>query len=68
MHVIEKLSRQGDKILYEVTVDDPAVLVEPWVMTPKTLTLSTYPDAGLISERANCEVYEIKDITSQIRH
>jgi hypothetical protein len=37
-------------------------------MTPKTLTLSTYPDAGLISERANCEVYEIKDITSQIRH
>jgi hypothetical protein len=68
MHVIEKLTRQGDKILYEVTVDDPEVLVEPWVMSPKTLTLSTYPDAGLISERANCEVYELKDITSQIRH
>ncbi len=68
MLVIEKLTRQGSKILYEVTVDDPEVLVEPWVMTPKTMTLSTYPDAGLISERANCEVYEIKDITSQIRH
>ncbi len=68
MHVIEKLTRQGNKILYEVTVDDPEVLVEPWVMTPKTLTLSTFPDAGLISERANCEVYETKDITSQIRH
>ena len=32
MHVIEKLTRQGNKILYEVTVDDPASLVEPWVM------------------------------------
>ena len=68
MHVIEKLTRQGNKILYEVTVDDPEVLVEPWVMTPRTLTLSTFPDAGLLRERGNCEVYEIKDISSQIRH
>jgi hypothetical protein len=68
MHVIEKLTRQGDKILYEVTVDDPEVLAEPWVMTPRTLTVSTFPDAGLLRERGNCEVYEIKDISSQIRH
>jgi hypothetical protein len=68
MHVIEKLTRKGNKILYEVTVDDPEVLAEPWVMTPRTLTLSTFPDAGLLRERGNCEVYEIKDISSQIRH
>jgi hypothetical protein len=68
MHVIEKLTRKGDKILYEVTVDDPEVLAEPWVMTPRTLTVSTFPDAGLLRERGNCEVYEIKDISSQIRH
>jgi hypothetical protein len=68
MHVIEKLTRKGDKILYEVTVDDPEVLAEPWVMTPRTLTLSTVPDAGLLRERGNCEVYEIKNISSQIRH
>jgi len=68
MHIIEKLTRQGDQILYEVTVDDPEVLAEPWVMTPRVLTVSNYPDAGLISERANCEVYELKDISSQIRH
>jgi hypothetical protein len=68
MHVIEKLTRQGNKILYEVTVDDPEVLAEPWVMTPRTLTVSTFPDAGLLRERGNCEVYEIKDISSQIRH
>ncbi|MGA2882877.1 MAG: hypothetical protein ABSG13_28340 [Bryobacteraceae bacterium] len=68
MHVIEKLTRSGNKILYEVTVDDPESLVEPWVMTPRTLTLSTFPDAGLLRERGNCEVYETKDISSQIRH
>jgi hypothetical protein len=68
MHVIEKLTRKGDKILYEVTVDDPESLVEPWVMTPRTLTISTFPDAGLLRERGNCEVYEIKNISSQIRH
>jgi len=68
MHVIEKLTRKGDKILYEVTVDDPASLAEPWVMTPRTLTVSTFPDAGLLRERGNCEVYETKNISSQIRH
>ena len=68
MHVIEKLTREGDKIRYDVTVEDPDVLVEPWVMTPRTLTLSTNPEAGLLPERGNCEVYELKDITSQIRH
>ena len=68
MHVIEKLTRKGNQIRYEVTVDDPEVLAEPWVMTPRTLRLSTIPDAGLLRERGNCEVYEMKDITSQIRH
>jgi hypothetical protein len=68
MHVIEKLTRKGNEILYEVTVDDPDSLVEPWVMTPRILTVSTFPDAGLLRERGNCEVYEIKNISSQIRH
>jgi hypothetical protein len=53
---------------YEVAVDDPEVLVEPWVMTPRTLRLNPNADAGLLPERGNCEVYELKDITSQIRH
>jgi hypothetical protein len=68
MHIIEKLTRKGSQILYEVTVDDPESLAEPWMMTPRVLAASNFPDAGLISERANCEVYETKDISSQIRH
>jgi len=68
MHVIEKLTRTGNEIKYEVTVDDPEVFVQPWVMTPKILTLNTNPEAGILAERADCEVYETKDISSQIRH
>jgi len=68
MRVIERLTRQGNEILYEVTVEDPNVLVEPWVMTPRILRLSTNADAGLLPERGNCEVYELEDISTQIRH
>ena len=68
MHVVEKLTRQGNQIKYEVTVEDPEVLVEPWVMTPKTLRLNPSPEAGLLPERGNCEVYELSNISSQIRH
>jgi len=68
MTVTEKLTRKGDEILYEVIVTDPEVLIEPWVMTPRVLTLNDNPDAGLLPERGNCEVYELEDITTQIRH
>jgi hypothetical protein len=68
MHVIEKFTRQGNQIKYEVTVEDPEVLVEPWVMTPRIMRLNPNAEAGLLPERGNCEVYELGDISSQIRH
>jgi hypothetical protein len=68
MRVIEKLTRKGNQILYEVTVEDPGVLVEPWVMEPKVLELDPNSDAGLMPERGNCEVYEGEEIVTQIRH
>lgn len=68
MRIIERFTRQGSEILYEVVVEDPEVLAEPWVMTPRIMQASTNPDAGLLPERGNCEVYELEDITSQIRH
>jgi hypothetical protein len=68
MHLIEKFTREGNQIKYEVTVDDPDVLAEPWVMTPRTMRLVPNADAGLLRERGNCEVYEEGVITCQIRH
>ena len=68
MRVIEKFTRQGDVLLYDVTVEDPEVLVEPWVLPTRVVRRNPNPDAGLIAERGNCEVYELNDISSQIRH
>ncbi len=68
MHVVERFRRQGDVILYDVTVEDPTVLVEPWVLPTRTLRKNANPDAGLIGERGNCEVYETNSFSSQIRH
>jgi hypothetical protein len=68
MHIVEKFTRKGDEILYEITVEDPDVLAEPWVMTPRTLRLNTMPDGGLVAERAYCEVYETDKIVNQMRH
>jgi hypothetical protein len=70
MRVVERLTRQGSEILYEVTIEDPQVLVEPWVMAPKILRLNANPNAGLLPERGNCETYEgeDEDIVTQIRH
>jgi hypothetical protein len=55
-------------LLYDVTVEDPEVLTEPWVLPTRTVRLNANPDAGLVRERGDCEVYETKSITSQIRH
>jgi hypothetical protein len=68
MHVVEKFTRQGDAILYDVTVEDPEVLVEPWVLPTRTVRRNPNPDAGLMRERGNCEIYEDGAAVTQIRH
>src|SRR5262249_44282602 len=67
-HVGGELALQGDEILDEITIEAPEVLVEPWVMAPRTLRLNRAADAGIVPERAYCEVYEEGNITTQLRH
>jgi hypothetical protein len=67
-HVKSFFTRQGDVLLYDVTVEDPEVLVEPYVFPTRVVRRNPNPDAGLVRERGNCEVYETDDVTSQIRH
>jgi len=68
MHVVERFTRQGDALLYDVTVEDPEVLVEPWVLPTRTVGRNPNPDAGLLRERGNCDVPELGHAASQIRH
>ncbi len=43
MHVIERLRREGNLLRYQVTVEDPDVLIQPWVMDERVLRLNTAP-------------------------
>ena len=67
MHMIEKLTRVGNELRYDMTIEDPDVLVEPWVMPTRVLRAGA-GDPQIVPERANCEVYETGDITNQLRH
>jgi hypothetical protein len=66
MHIVEKFTRKGDELFYDITIEDPDVFVEPWVMP--TRTLRPFNGEGIIPERANCEVYEDGNVTNQLRH
>jgi hypothetical protein len=66
--VIERFTRTGDTLVYEVTVEDPDVLAEPWVMTPRTLRLNTAKDSGLFAEATPCRDYDHANMVTQIRH
>jgi hypothetical protein len=43
MHVTERLTRNGDVINYQATVEDPNVFTKPWVTNPRTLRLGSRP-------------------------
>ncbi len=68
MHVVERFKREGDALLYDVTVEDPEVLAEPYVYPTRVVRRNTNPNAGLVRERGNCEVQELGHASSQIRH
>jgi hypothetical protein len=68
LHVVEKLTRQGNTMRYEVTAEDPEVLAEPWVLTPRMLRLNPNKDAGLLPEATPCRDYDHDNMVTQIRH
>ena len=64
LHVTERLTRKGDTISYEVTVDDPIVLVKPWVMSPRLLTLQ--PD--VLEQAPPCVDLDASHLTDLSHH
>jgi hypothetical protein len=66
--VIERFTREGNTLRYEVTVEDPEVLAAPWVMTPRQLRLDPNPNAGILAEATPCRDYDHANMVTQIRH
>ena len=54
MKVTERLTRKGNTIRWEATVEDPDYLQQPWQVTPRTIYLNTDPKAFL-AEALPCD-------------
>ena len=67
MKVVEKFTRVGNTLKYEVTVIDPDVLLQPWEMTPRTLRLNTKANA-YIPEGLPCQELDQKYLVGQTHH
>jgi hypothetical protein len=64
LKVTERLRRTGTTISYAVTVEDAAVLAAPWVMRPRTLTLSSEE----LSEPAPCVEKALEHVVDGTHH
>jgi hypothetical protein len=60
LHVTERISREGDALHYQATVEDPKVFTRPWTMNP-WISIST---KELIEENGRCIESDIGDITT----
>jgi hypothetical protein len=66
MHIIEKLTRVGNELRYDMTIEDPDSFIEPWVMPTRVLRAGG--GDGIVPERSYCEVYETGKVVTQLRH
>jgi hypothetical protein len=67
MHVVERLARKGDVLVYTATVEDPLVLAKPWTLTPRALKLSTSQTDALL-EAPPCVEHDAPHIVSLDHH
>ncbi|HKC56363.1 MAG TPA: hypothetical protein VKC35_09560, partial [Vicinamibacterales bacterium] len=66
MHVIEKYTRTGNTLRWEVTVEDPDTLLEPFKMDPRVIRLNADPKATFI-EDLPCEERDTQHIVTHER-
>jgi len=66
MHVVERFTRKGNTLEYQLTVEDPAVMAKPFMARPKTLMLA--PAGQHASEDYPCREMEQEHLTTNERH
>jgi hypothetical protein len=66
MRVVETLRREGNTLIWQATVHDPKVLLEPWRMTAQRRTLNPNPKA-LLTEDLPCEERDVEHLQTRER-
>jgi hypothetical protein len=67
MRVIERLRREGNTLTWQATVEDPDVLVKPWVMNQRELRLN--PDSkAMLEETLPCSERDLSHLVTREHH
>jgi len=66
MHVVERLTRKGNTLLYEVSVEDPVMLTRPWSPQPRTVLLGK--PGKHIEQNYPCSERSTPHLTNLDRH
>jgi hypothetical protein len=66
IHVVERFTRRGNTLTWQATVEDPEVLMRPWVMNPVTLRLNPNPKAFMV-EDLPCEERDLQHMVTKER-
>jgi len=67
MHVVERLRREGERLSWQATVEDPDVLVKPWVMNARNLRLNPNPKA-VLEETLPCSERDLSHLVTKEHH
>jgi hypothetical protein len=67
MHVIERLTRNGNDLTWQATVEDPDVFLQPWEWAPRTVHLNPNPNA-LIPEALPCSDRDLVHTVTKEHH
>ncbi len=67
MHVIERIRRDGNTLTWQATVEDPVVLLKPWVMNARTVRLNPNPKA-VLEEALPCSERDLAHLVTKEHH
>jgi len=67
MRVSERLRREGNTLTWQATVEDPEVLVQPWVMNARELRLNPDPKA-MLEETLPCSERDLSHLVTKEHH
>ena len=67
LHVTERLHRDGNTLVWQATVEDPDVLLKPWVMSARELKLNPNPKATLL-ESNPCSERDLSHLVTKEHH
>jgi len=67
LHVVERLTRQGDRLKYDVTAEDADYLLQPWVPASRTLRFNADPSA-VLEESLPCDERDQAHLTTKEHH